>query len=98
VPSPKGSLLNAGRSISEMLWEQLDAVMETLMSEGDPYSRKEWDPDDIDAIRNQVQEYGELRGKAQGFAHAIALMYSPYDPHIDHIKELAMERWESRNG
>ena len=93
----EGSLLNAGRSISEMLWEELDRVMDILMVEGEP---AKWtgseDSEDVGTASEWLQ-WGEQRGQAQGVAYAIALMYSPYAPNVPHIKELAMERWESRN-
>lgn len=95
------SLLNAGKSISERLWEELDRIMDILMDEGEP------DADDYTTViaeqfddvkfKDDVQQWGEHRGNAQGIAYAIAMMYSPYSPNVPHIKELAMQRWEERN-
>jgi hypothetical protein len=90
------SLLNAGKSITERLWEELDRIMDILMVEGEP---SKWD----DSTGREVgdvadwKQWGEHRGNAQGVAYAIAMMYSPYAPNVPHIKELAMQRWEERN-
>lgn len=96
------SLLNAGKSITERLWEEIDRIMDILMVEGEP------DPDDYyvsvednDFAVGKYQEdmtlWGEHRGNAQGIAYAIAMMYAPYAPNVPHIKALAMERWQERN-
>lgn len=100
------SLLNAGKSISQRLWEELDRIMDILMVEGEPSINDYFAPEadengqdiaEMDRLKADVQQWGEHRGNAQGVAYAIAMMYSPYSPNVPHIKELAMQRWNDRN-
>ena len=83
-----------GRSILEQIWEELDATMDRLRSDGVP------DPDpamSVGAAINAGKDWGEERGRAQGVAFAIAVMTNPYAPDVPKIKAEARKRWERRN-
>jgi hypothetical protein len=86
---------NAGRSILEILWEELDSIMDRLMGEGKPgtsegeFGCELGDPE-------QWQKYGEERGQGQGVAYCIAVMENPYAPDVPGIKVRAMNRWNER--
>lgn len=86
---------HAGRSLLEILWEELDAIMERLMTEGQPHTpvEDEFYQQDLDAWR----EWGEERGKAQGVAYAIAVITNPYEVSVQAIKREAARRWETKN-
>lgn len=90
----------AGRSLLEMLWEELDVIMDKLMEEGAPEdvpptpTMENRAP--LAAWRTEWLEYGETRGQAQGVAYAIAVIERPYEPDVPGIKERAVERWEER--
>lgn len=87
-----------GRTIVQALleegWKELDTIVEHIMWEGEPQSRNTWNPDDLAAIREQFQEYGEWRGQAQGIAYMLAVLTNPYQPDIEAIRSEAMQRWE----
>lgn len=54
---------------------------------------------ELDAMVDEIQEGegGEVaKGEAKGMALAIAYMTNPYNPSVDHVRSLAMERWEAR--
>lgn len=69
-------LVNAGRSIIEIIWEEMDAVYARLMA-GDGARAK-----------------GD-KGRAAGLAYALAVMYNPYEPNVEAVREAAHARWES---
>lgn len=92
---------HAGRSILEILWEELDSVMDRLMDDGEPKSENYEPHDDeeffeLDGFKDACKVWGEERGQAQGVAYAIAVMTNPYEVDITAIKQTAVERWESR--
>ena len=37
------------------------------------------------------------KGRAQGLSHAIAMMYNPFQPNIDLVRDECEARWESRD-
>jgi hypothetical protein len=98
---------NAGKSILDLLWEELDEVMDLLMEQGAP---------DKDSLASELhltsalsvarqlatewystlQEWGELRGQAQGLAYAIAVLTNPYAADVPTVKKEALARWQSR--
>lgn len=85
--------MTAGKSILEMLWEQLDAAYERLIADGEPgnaqYSTNQaaWAVD--------YQRYGEQRGRCQGLAEAIAVLINPYAPDLPAIKTEAKRRHDA---
>lgn len=92
---------NAGRSIMEILWEELDDIMDRLMEDGEPSVNdhligKYPIEYDIGELQEAFKLWGEERGKAQATAYAIAIMTNPYQPSIPDIKAEAMRRWQER--
>lgn len=93
--------VNAGRSIIEILWEELDSIMDRLMEDGEPDSEDFWwGHDDFNAEEHKeaCREWGEERGRAQSMAYAIAVMMNPYAVDTPAVKKTAMARWEERQG
>jgi hypothetical protein len=93
---------HVGRTLLEIFWEELDDIMDRLMEKGPPSDSEppsQWELLDEFLIdeREDWKEYGEERGQAQGVAYCIAVMTNPYKPDIDAVRELAMERWETRH-
>jgi hypothetical protein len=77
-----GYVVPAGKSILEILWEDLMATLDTLMNSEDLVI------DDPDLNRT--------KGRAEGVAWSIAVMtHSPRTPDINLIKAEAMEKWEA---
>jgi hypothetical protein len=74
----------AGRSIIEILWEDLIACIDKLMESDDYYD------DDSGWDRTRTE------GRAEGVAWSLAVMIqSPRMPDINLIKAEAMERWRA---
>lgn len=71
----------AGKSITELLWDALDALMDILME----YDEQE-----------PTEETALTRGKAEGVAYALAVFQNPYLPNLDAVREQAIARWEER--
>lgn len=70
----------AGPSLLELVWRQLDEVMDELMD-----ARLDGrEPDKVQA------------GTALGYAGAIAIFSNPYNPNVDAVRAEAVERWEAR--
>lgn len=94
IPDP----VNAGKSILEIMWEELDEIMDRLMTDGRP----EDDPAivvlDTRGLAAEWQAYGEERGQAQGVAYCLAVLINPYAVNVDNVRSTAMERWEGRHG
>lgn len=78
----------AGRSILEIITEELDVVIDRLMTDGEPFS--DGNPD-----VEEWKEWGEQRGQAQGLAFAIAVLENPYEMNVEKVKAEAMKRWEA---
>lgn len=94
--------VNAGRSIIEIIWEELDAVMDRLMEEDEPDVDHYDEGVQYQSIRvgdfsEAVKVWGETRGQAQGLAYAIAVYTNPYLVNVPAVKEMAVERWEERH-
>lgn len=96
----------AGRSLLEMLWEELDAVTDRIVAEGRPGEPDQQelseemviiDKSDLDRWVDDVQAWGETRGQAQGLAYAIAVITDPYTVNVPAVKRVAKRRWEERN-
>lgn len=81
---------HAGKSILEIIWEDLDAVYDQLVSEGAP-DLVGLSASEADAA---LVSYGELRGQAQGLAYAIAVIQNPYDVDVPAVKKQARQRYE----
>lgn len=78
--SPPGAC--AGRSLIEMLEDQLDGYFNTL---------KGLDMETADPL-----EVADLKGAARGVAESIAILLNPYYPNVDVVRAEAVERWEWR--
>lgn len=101
------SVSAAGKSLLEKLWDELDAVVDRLVADGQPDDPKLFAPKDgpswgklrkiVDKYGEDCRHWGETRGQAQGLAFAITTIENPYNPDIEEVKERAMERWEERN-
>lgn len=103
--------MTAGRSLLEILWEELDSIVDSLMSKGSPstwYDEVGRECVSVDHFRtygkdeelisddpSEFQQWAEWRGQAQGVAYAIAVITSPYAPNVPAIREEAMQRWEA---
>lgn len=88
---------HAGKSILDILWEELDNVYDQLVTEDKP---DKWTPHKASSATkvgdpDEWQAYGELRGQAQGLAYAIAVMQNPYEVDVPGVKRQARERWEA---
>lgn len=90
-----------GKSIINLLWEDLDDTMDILMAEcqcgslagahavGQNCGNLRIDYE----LEYSVDEY---RGRAQGVAYALALMSNPYLRNVDEVRKLAKERYQQR--
>lgn len=91
----------AGMSILERCWQELDDIMNQLMSEelpavwSDEHVRGK-DPSDHIGVASEWMARGELRGQAQGVAYCIAMITNPYEPDVPAIKKEARQRWDAR--
>jgi hypothetical protein len=74
--------VSKGKSIIDMLWDDLDATMDILMDGGVEFD-----------LEYTIDEY---KGRAQGVAYALALMSNPYLKDVNDVRELAKERWLQR--
>lgn len=70
----------AGPSILELVWVELDKVMDVLMAA---------------KLGGELPE-PERVGSAQGLALAIAILLNPYKPNINAVRVEAVNRWEGR--
>lgn len=68
----------AGKSILELMWDELDALMEILMD------MKHWE------LEESADWY---KGRANGLATCIALVHNPYVPDVMAVRELAKQRY-----
>ena len=73
-----------GKSLLDLLWEQLDQFVEELQVVAD--------------VNEDSTTLWEARGRAHATAVCVALVTNPYHPDVDSIKSDAMERWELRQG
>lgn len=92
-----------GRSIIEILWEELDAIVDRLHADGEPAknpgrldTRFEADEALLSDLLDDWKAWGEERGKAQGVAYALAVMINPYEPNIEAIRQRSIERRKER--
>jgi hypothetical protein len=83
----------AGKSIIDMLWDEMDAQYERLMADGPPEYSVESDTADV---ASDYQAYGEQRGRCQATAYALAIMTNPYRPDVPGIKAEAKRRWQGK--
>lgn len=90
----------AGRSLLEILWEELDAVIDRLVADGKPAEvppvPKVGNQRPLAAWRDEWMKYGEERGQAQGLAYAIAVIMNPYSPDVPAVRRMASNRLEER--
>jgi hypothetical protein len=89
--------VNIGKSILDILWDELDSIVDRIMEEGAP---EKWiddnpEPNEVGVVA-EWQAYGEQRGQAQGVAYAIALLTDPQDVSVPAVRAQAMQRWEDR--
>lgn len=69
----------AGRSILEIIWQELDHMMEIIM-----------DADKYD-LAEPIDWY---RARANGIAYAIAVIQNPYEINLSQVREQAKQRWQ----
>lgn len=91
-----------GKSIIDLLWDDLDSTMDILMAPcercgviagGHPRSGcSEPELEDYD-LEYSADEY---KGRAQGVAYALALMSNPYLKDVDAVRAKAKERYRQR--
>lgn len=97
----------AGMSVLDILWQELDDIMDQLMEQGAPEKSsmaKDFEtrnnPTEARELREiwytSLQSWGELRGQAQGVAYAIALVTNPYAADVPAVKAEAKARWDAR--
>lgn len=103
---------HAGRSLIEILWEQLDiqyANLMDLVEEGKTWTAKSlaeaftdgMAKSDAKSAGEEVVKHLELKGKVAGLAYSIAKITNPYGeigPAMDAIRKEARERWEAEFG
>lgn len=98
----------AGMSVLDIIWQELDEVMDLLMEQGAPDKGTLAEELHLtsalsvartlaDEWYNTLKEWGELRGQAQGLAFAIAVLTNPYSVNVPAVKKEAMARWEKRH-
>jgi len=92
---------HAGKSIIEIIWEDMDDTMDLLKEGGIPDSRLDpreggWE-DHLKELMDDMKTYGEERGRAQGLAYALAVLTNPYAVNVDEIKREALKRWKERH-
>jgi hypothetical protein len=85
TPQPHASC--GGKSIIEMIWDELMQVYSRIMLSKQYVESGDQRAEDFHA----VQDIGE----AIGLATALSLLLNPYNPDIDAIREEAAQRWES---
>lgn len=99
---------HAGKSVLDLLWEELDAVYDQLMEEGEPSKESLAEELHLTSALSVartlatewygvLREWGELRGQAQGLAYAIALVTNPYACDVPAVKAEARRRYEDAN-
>lgn len=93
-----GAHPHAGKTLLEIIWEELDEVMDRLMADGVPstdmrLSQGYGTPEMAEAFRR----WGEERGQAQGLAYALAVLTNPYHVDVDAIRAQAVARWKERH-
>lgn len=96
--------VNAGKTLIDIIWEELDVVVDRLKTDGKPSDteppseaagERAWE-EFIDQEHEEWQHYGEERGQAQGLAYALAVLTNPYNVDVDAIRAEALERWEKK--
>lgn len=80
---------NAGSSILEHLWQELDTVVLGIAQLEEAHPLQGRSAGDWVAISS-------LKGEALGLARAIAIMRNPYAPDVDAVRAEAMERLDAR--
>lgn len=74
----------AGKSILDVLWEDLLRCVDQLMSDDNDWSES---------------DRARCQGRAEGVAWSIAVMTQyPRKPDINTVKQEAMERWDRERG
>ena len=71
-----------GKSLLDLLWEQLDQFVDDLQLVAD--------------VIEDSTTLWEAKGRAHAAAMCVALATNPYSPQVDAIKAEAMERWVQR--
>lgn len=84
-----------GKTIRELIWEQLDDAMDALMSTGKPMW-EEIGMADPDRIAETFRRYGHEQGVAQATAYVLSLFEQPDHPDIDSVRGAAVLRYKER--
>lgn len=90
-----------GKSIIELLWDDLDDTMDILMDKCTKCYAMAGTHVGMNhrlVLEEYELEYSvdEYRGRAQGVAYALALMSNPYLRDVDAVRKLAKERYDQR--
>jgi hypothetical protein len=72
---------NAGLSIAQMIWRDLDARVDRIMRR----------------VNKGMEPLKRDVGEANGLTMALARLINPYDPKPDGVKETSMERYDARH-
>jgi hypothetical protein len=89
----------AGQSISEILWAELDSIVDQLHSDGEPEEPEFHNlatQQDLYAELKDWKAWGEQRGKAQGVAYALAIILNPTAPDIEAVRAESVRRRKER--
>lgn len=91
MTSPRPSC--GGKSIIELIWDELMKEYEQALADAKALKNAE---DHGNPLKDEhLLDIGQTRGRAQGFATAIAIITNPYAPNVDAIRQEAKERWEN---
>jgi hypothetical protein len=89
----------AGKSLLEMLWDQLMEAYADLMTMA--WQRQEYadHPDDhaidLEEFQQFVEDHGKAKGACLGLATAIAIITNPYAPDVDAVRAEVAQRHEA---
>jgi hypothetical protein len=80
------------QSVSEVLWGDVMATVERLHGE---YADLMAEPGLPTRRDQELVQWGEARGRAQGLAFALALLANPRHPDIEAVRAESVRRWEA---
>lgn len=89
----------AGKSLLELLWDQLMETMQELMEQMAQWVEYQEENDPMhfcEERENRVTTLWAVRGNAKGLAQAIAFIINPYAPDLDAVRAEAAERYANQ--